>query len=60
MMMLPIHPAPQLPKPWYFKNPFTGYYDGDGRLQGKTTFDLRSVNTDTVFTPYDEKNLIVL
>ena len=52
-------PAPQLPKPWYFKNPFTGYYDGDGRLQGKTTFDLRSVNTDTVFTPYDEKNLIV-
>ena len=52
-------PAPQLPKPWYFKNPFTGYYDGDGRLQGKTTFDLRNVNTDTVFTPYDEKNLIV-
>ena len=28
-------------KPWWSKNPFTGYYDSEGRLKGDTVFEIR-------------------
>lgn len=41
------------------QQPFDGYYDNDGRLQGTTIFQLRNANTNIPFTPYSDKNLIV-
>ena len=46
-------------KPWWTKNPFDGYYDTDGRLQGSTTFQLRTKTPDTAFTPVDVNSLII-
>lgn len=37
--------------------PFNGYYDNDGRLQGRTTFQLS--NNGSPFTPLSAKNLII-
>lgn len=37
--------------------PFNGYYDTDGRLQGRTTFQL--LNDGVPFTPLSSKNLII-
>ena len=45
-------------KPWWSKNPFDGYLDSDGKLQGSTTFQLRD-DSDVAFFPLSEKNLIV-
>ena len=45
-------------KPWWFKNSFDGYYDNDGRLQGTTTFQLRTED-DLAFTPSSAKNFII-
>ena len=45
-------------KPWWSKNPFTGYYDGEGRLKGDITFELRD-DSDSPFTPYKVNNLII-
>ena len=49
---------PLLPKPWWTKNPFDGYYDTDGRLQGTTSFQIRD-DLDNVFFPASEKGLII-
>ena len=38
--------------------PFNGYYDSDGRLQGRTVFDLRD-NNNQPFTPVNAKSLII-
>jgi hypothetical protein len=38
--------------------PFDGYYDNDGRLQGRTVFDLRDNNGNS-FTPFNAKSLII-
>ena len=51
-------PDPADAKPWWTKNPFDGYLDSNGRLQGSTMFQLRD-DTDTPFTPSGVKNLIV-
>ena len=45
-------------KPWWYKNPFTGYYDSDSILQGRTVFQLRS-DADLPFTPFSAKNMVV-
>jgi len=45
-------------RPWWFKNPFDGYYDTDGKLQGSTTFQLRD-DKDFAFFPSKDKNLIL-
>ena len=37
--------------------PFDGYYDNDGRLQGRTVFQL--LNDGVPFTPLTSKNLII-
>ena len=37
---------------------FNGYYDSDGRLQGRTVFDLRDSNNN-LFTPVNAKSLII-
>ena len=33
-------------KPWWMKNPFDGYFDNDGRLQGTTQFQLRDMDNN--------------
>ena len=38
--------------------PFDGYYDSDGRLQGRTVFDLRDTSNN-LFTPINAKSLII-
>jgi hypothetical protein len=38
--------------------PFNGYYDSDGRLQGRTVFDLRDTSNN-LFTPVNAKSLII-
>ena len=45
-------------KPWWSKNPFTGYYDSEGRLKGDTVFEIRD-DLDNPFTPYNVNNLII-
>jgi len=52
-------PNPADAKPWWTKNPFDGYIDTDGRLQGSTNFQLRTKTPDTAFTPVDVNSLIV-
>ena len=52
-------PNPADAKPWWTKNPFDGYYDNDGRLQGSTTFQFRTIQPDAAFTPVGTKNLII-
>ena len=37
---------------------FNGYYDSDGRLQGRTVFNLKDASGNS-FTPYNSKSLII-
>ena len=45
-------------KPWWYKNPFDGYYDTDGKLQGSTSFQLRDESDVALFTS-TERTLVV-
>ena len=45
-------------KPWWTKNPFDGYIDTDGRLQGSVQFQLRD-KFDAAFNPVSAESLFI-
>ena len=43
---------------WWMKNPFDGYFDNDGRLQGSTQFQLRDMDNNP-FNPVSAESCFV-
>ena len=45
-------------QPWWMKNPFDGYFDNDGRLQGSTQFQIRDMSNNA-FNPVNAESCFI-